>query len=198
MNIVDQILKEQKLNLRDYFFCFDYDEVIAYRSWKELSRDYHSALLKILKYRKKNKKDFFTSGKSLGYTEESLVDILDKAVNVNKLNSKIVDFLYDIYNNNGNLVICSNNVPEFIDRCLKKHKIDNFFIYKHSPEFADWTWKPDETYFKILKNKLRTTYEKMVLYDDLRENIELFRILGGYGIFYRKWEMPFKYPKEWR
>lgn len=198
MNVIECFLKEQKDNLKNFYFCFDYDEVIAYRSWKNLSKQDQSMLIKILKYRKVNKKGFITSGIKLGYTKDSILQTIEKAVKVNELNPKVVDFFYDVKEEGGNLVVSSNNSPILLKRCFKEHKIDNFFICIHTPEYANWSWKPEEMYFKTLKDKLRTDYKYMVLYDDHIKNVEALKKLGGLGTYYKTWKMPFKFPKEWR
>ena len=197
MNLINKYLLKESLDINfeslsnTEYFLFDFDSVIITYSEDTEELKVKLGLIDILQRRKRYKRDFLLCSKELGFTHEYVQLMLKDIKEKSNLNDEIFKLIKKLKTLHKQVIIASNNTPLYIKTFMDHFGLDEYITQIWTPEDANFSWKPDrEYYFKLKKALNNTPFKKMLLIDDEKDNIEIFKAMGGQVILYDKKRLP--------
>lgn len=183
MNTIDKYLKQNKDTL---VYLFDMDGVLTLPTKKvtPYEREMMMLYIKIMSLRKKVK-TFKKAYKILKINDDTIDEIIKIWLSVNSVNPTIYNTLKQLKRSSHKLAIATNNANIITYAFVKHNKLKDYFQKIFTPENLQFSRKPEEKYFRLIEQEMRTDISSMTLIDDSIENINGIKKIGGNGILYQ-------------
>ena len=193
MKIINRYLNNESLDI-DYnnlsnieYYLFDFDSVVVTYNEETEELKVKLGFVDILQRRKRYKKDFITCAKELGFNLSYVKEMLNEIKKKTELNDEIFQLIKKLKILNKHIIIASNNTPIYIKTFMDHFALNEYISQIWTPESANWHWKPDrEYYYQLQKSLNNIPFNKILLIDDEKDNIEMFKDLDGQVLLYDK------------